>query len=122
MADYLQGVAKQAEDRDSLMIRSIDAYMLIFRQDRAVHACFMPGELHLSIPDEAFYHPVVKDLQEAIINTIVLDNVSRWVDADTHCFRSMLILCSRILPRTIENRRLVTKDGISSGSRCTISN
>ena len=122
MADYLQGVAEQAEDRDdSLTIRSIDAYMEVRRQDSAVHACFMPGESHLFIPDEAFYHPVVKELQEAIVDLIILDNVSGRVGA--HCFCLMLILCStRTLPRTTENRQVVTKDGTSSGSRCTISN
>ena len=54
MADYLQGVAKQAEDRESPTICSIDAYMEALRQDSAVHACLLPGELHLSIPARLF--------------------------------------------------------------------
>ena len=35
----------------------------------------MPGELHLSIPDEAFYHPVIKELEYLIADLIILDNV-----------------------------------------------
>lgn len=77
MADYLQGVVEQADDRDSLTIRSVDAYMEARRKDTAMRACFVTGELHLSIPDEAFYHPVMKELQDASNDLIILDNVSR---------------------------------------------
>ncbi|KAI1791069.1 isoprenoid synthase domain-containing protein [Ganoderma leucocontextum] len=74
MADYLRGVAQQADDRTKFAICTVDAYMEARRKDSAMHACFMPGELHLSIPDEAFYHPVVKDLQNASTDLVVLDN------------------------------------------------
>ena len=46
------------------------------RMDSAVRLCFSPCEFHLSIPDEAFYHPVVKELQDAGVDLVVLDNVS----------------------------------------------
>lgn len=35
----------------------------------------MPGELHLDLPDEAFDHPVVKELEYYIADLIILDNV-----------------------------------------------
>ncbi|KAM5542450.1 hypothetical protein V8D89_003909 [Ganoderma adspersum] len=74
MEDYLQAVGQQADDRDKLAIRDVDSYLEVRRHDSAVFACFMPGELHLSIPDEAFYHPVVRELQNASIDLVILDN------------------------------------------------
>ncbi|PIL37703.1 terpene synthase [Ganoderma sinense ZZ0214-1] len=74
MAYYLQGVIQQVDDGDKHSICSIEAYMQVRRKDSAIDACFMPGELHLSIPDEAFYHPVVKELQNASNDLVILDN------------------------------------------------
>nr|WDV18262.1 sesquiterpene synthase [Ganoderma sinense] len=74
MEDYLGAVGEQAEDRDKLAIRDVDSYLAARRYDSAVVACFMPGELYLSIPDEAFYHPAVKQLQDASTELVVLDN------------------------------------------------
>ncbi len=76
MAEYLQAVAQQADDRDKLAIRDVDSYMEARRMDSAVGVCFLPGEVHLSIPDEAFYHPIVKELQDTSTDLVVLDNVS----------------------------------------------
>ncbi len=76
MADYLRGVTQQAEDRDEGAIRDVGPYMEIRRRDSAVGVSFFPGELHLSIPDEAYYHPVMKELRDGSIDLVVLDNVS----------------------------------------------
>nr|VWO96337.1 N/A [Ganoderma boninense] len=74
MEEYLGAVGQQADDRDKLAIRDVKSYLEARRHDSAVIACFMPGELYLSIPDEAFYHPAVKQLQEASTDLVVLDN------------------------------------------------
>ncbi|TBU23980.1 terpenoid synthase [Dichomitus squalens] len=71
---YLEGVLQQAEDRENHVIRTVDAYMEVRREDSGVRVCFTPGELHLSIPDEAFYHPIVKVLRDCSIDLVVLDN------------------------------------------------
>ena len=100
MADYLQGVAEQAEDRNSLTIRSVDAYMAARRKDSAMRVCFVPGELHLSIPDEAFYHPVIKELQDASNDLIILDNVSGRLSVAAplvSALYSLLILLGRCI-------------------------
>ena len=76
MAVYLDAVGQQANDRDKNAIRDVDTYMVTRRGDSAVGACFLPGEMHLSIPDEAFCHPLVKELQDASIDLVILDNVS----------------------------------------------
>ena len=75
MEDYLEGVVCQAEDRDKLVLRTVDTYMEARRMDAGVRPSFSPCEFHLSIPDETFYHPVVKELRDASTDMIVLDNV-----------------------------------------------
>ncbi|PIL37688.1 terpene synthase [Ganoderma sinense ZZ0214-1] len=74
MEVYLEGVAHQAEDRDNHVLRTVDTYMEARRMDSGVRPCLSPCEFHLSIPDEAFYHPVVKELRDASIDLVVLDN------------------------------------------------
>ena len=61
--DYLQSVIAQAEDRDNNTIRTIDSYLENRRQNIGARPSYVPGELHLSLPDEAFYHPVIKELE-----------------------------------------------------------
>ena len=85
MAYYLQGVAQQVDDRDKHSICTVDAYTEARRKDSAMDACFMPGELHLSIPDDAFYHPVMKELRDASNDLVVLDNVSDLASDQTLC-------------------------------------
>ena len=79
MEDYLEGVVRQSEDRDKLVMRTVDTYMEARRMDSGVRPCFSPCELHLSIPDETFYQPVVKELRDASTDMIVLDNVSNTI-------------------------------------------
>ena len=72
--DYLRSVITQAEDRDSDTIRTIDTYLQTRRENIGARPSYVPGELHLSIPDEAFYHPVIKELEYLIADLIILDN------------------------------------------------
>lgn len=72
--DYLLSVIEQAEDRDNDTIRTIDTYLQNRRQNIGARPSYVPGELHLSIPDEAFYHPVLKELEYLIADLIILDN------------------------------------------------
>ena len=36
----------------------------------------MPGELHFSLPDEVFYHPIIRELEDLVVDLVVLDNVN----------------------------------------------
>nr|VWP01593.1 Uncharacterized protein [Ganoderma boninense] len=74
MEAFLAGIVYQAEDRDNLSLRTVDSYMEARRLDSGVVVSFSPCELHLSIPDEAFYHPVMKEIRDASTDMIMLDN------------------------------------------------
>ena len=54
----------------------MESYLNIRRLDVGVRQTFMPGELHLSLPDEAYYHPVIKELENLVVDLVILDNVS----------------------------------------------
>lgn len=73
--DYLNSVIVQASDRDSDKIRTVDEYFQTRRENIGARPSYVPGELHLSIPDYAFYHPVMKELEYLIADLIILDNV-----------------------------------------------
>ena len=88
--------------------------------DSGVRLCFSPSELHLSIPDEAFYHPVVKELQDASIDLVVLDNVSVYRHRHPLTGVLSLLFClfswCRMSPRTTESKPRATRTGTSSPS------
>lgn len=73
--DYLNAVIVQADDRDNDTIHTIDSYFETRRENVGTRPSYVPGELHLSIPDEAFYHPVIKELEHLTTDLIILDNV-----------------------------------------------
>ena len=73
----MHSVITQAEDRDNDTIRTVDKYFETRRENIGARPSYGPGELHLSIPDEAFYHPIVKELEYLIADLIIIDNVSR---------------------------------------------
>ncbi|KAH8101904.1 terpenoid synthase [Cristinia sonorae] len=72
--DYLESVVQQAEDRDENRFRTIDEYLENRRQNIGARPSFVPLELQLHLPDEAFYHPVVQELSVYITDLIILDN------------------------------------------------
>lgn len=73
--DYLQAVVVQARDRDNRTELSIEQYLTRRRDDTACRPSFVMGVLHLSIPYDAFHHPVIEELENAICDLIVIDNV-----------------------------------------------
>ncbi|KAJ7688277.1 isoprenoid synthase domain-containing protein [Mycena rosella] len=72
--DYLESVVEQAEDRESDTPLTIDGYLKMRRRNIGIRPSFMPAELGLNLPDEAFYHPVVQELQYLIAELVFLDN------------------------------------------------
>ncbi|KAJ7654615.1 isoprenoid synthase domain-containing protein [Mycena polygramma] len=72
--DYLDSLVVQAEGRAFDTVLTIDSYLQVRRQNIGARPSFVPGELHLDLPDEAFYHPVIKELETHITDLIILDN------------------------------------------------
>ena len=73
--DYLNSVVEQAADRDNDTIRTFESYMKTRRENIGARPSYVPAELGLNIPDEAFYHPVVVELSYYIADLIIIDNV-----------------------------------------------
>ncbi|KAI0345586.1 terpenoid synthase [Trametopsis cervina] len=72
--DYLESMVAQAADRDSNSIRSVDAYIQNRRDNIGARPAFVPAELHLNIPDDAFYYPSIKELEYLSADLIALNN------------------------------------------------
>lgn len=73
--DYLNSNIVQAEDRDTDTFRTIESYLETRRENIGARPSFAMGELQLSIPDEAFYHPVMKELEYLCADLMLIDNV-----------------------------------------------
>ena len=73
-SDYLLSNIHQAEDRDDETTRTIDSYFQTRRENVGVRPACFPGELHLSIPDEAFHHPIIQTLEHLAADIIVVNN------------------------------------------------
>jgi Delta6-protoilludene synthase len=73
--DYMESVVIQARDRDDNKHRTVDEYLANRRQNIGARPSYVPGELHLNLPDEAFYHPIIKEMEYLIADLIILDNV-----------------------------------------------
>ena len=74
--NYLKAIVAQAEDRGNRTELSVREYLALRREDVGGRPAFVLGVLHLSIPNEAFNHPVIKELENAILDLIIVDNVS----------------------------------------------
>ena len=74
--DYLHSIITEADDRDNNTHHTIETYLETRRENIGARPAFVPGELHLAIPDDAFYHPVVKELEYLVTVLIIIDNVS----------------------------------------------
>lgn len=85
--DYLEAVVVEAEERYSGTNRSIDSYIKIRRDDNGGRPSLFSCELHLSIPDEVFYHPHVVDLQTCIVDMITTVNVRRLANTQMSDYR-----------------------------------
>ena len=77
--DYLRSVITQAGERDKQNIGTVEEYMKTRRENIGIRPSFPPAELHLRIPDYAFYHPTIKELQYCIAGIIAIDNVRRFL-------------------------------------------
>ncbi|EJD08331.1 terpenoid synthase [Fomitiporia mediterranea MF3/22] len=79
----LDSVVHQAEDRDNDTYRSIASYLANRRENISAKPFYVPMELGLDLPDEAFYHPVITEMSDYIADLIGLGN-EQATDDDRH--------------------------------------
>ncbi|KAI0329655.1 terpenoid synthase [Cubamyces sp. BRFM 1775] len=72
--DYVRSVVSEAADRCNGTSRSIDSFIKIRRENNGGRPSLSPCELHLAIPDEAFYHPHIVELRTCIVDMITVVN------------------------------------------------
>lgn len=78
IADFLESIVDQAIDRDANRYRTVDQYMERRRRNVGTRPSCVPLELSLNLTDEVFYHPVVEELTDLIVELIIIDNVSHF--------------------------------------------
>ena len=63
------------QEKPPQQFRTIESYLETRRENIGARPSFAMGELQLSIPDEAFYHPVMKELEYLCADLMLIDNV-----------------------------------------------
>lgn len=76
IADFLESIVDQAIDRDANRYRTVDQYMERRRRNVGTRPSCVPLELGLDLTDKVFYHPMVEELTDLIVELIIIDNVS----------------------------------------------
>ncbi|KAG0703646.1 terpenoid synthase, partial [Suillus ampliporus] len=71
---YLRAVVFEALDREQGHTRSIEDYLKLRRGTIGVKSCLSVYELEMGLPDEVFYHPVIVELADCIIEMSLIDN------------------------------------------------
>ncbi|KAG1742745.1 isoprenoid synthase domain-containing protein [Suillus paluster] len=71
---YLRAVVVEAVDREQSRRRSIDDYLKLRRDTCGAKSAFAVYEMGMELPDEVFYHPVIVELVDCIIELILIDN------------------------------------------------
>ncbi|KAG1747566.1 terpenoid synthase [Suillus lakei] len=71
---YLHAVVVEASDREHGHRHSINDYLKLRRGTVGVTPCFPIFEMEMDLPDEVFYHPVIVDLANCIVELIIIDN------------------------------------------------
>jgi len=71
---YLRAVVVEALDREHSHCRSIDDYLKLRRDTCGAKSAFAIYEMGMEFPDEVFYHPIIAELVECIVELILIDN------------------------------------------------
>jgi len=75
--EYLESNVDHARDRENDTVATFEEFLETRRPNVGGRSIFFLGELGLNISDEAYYHPVIREMQNYAIDLIGLDNVSR---------------------------------------------
>jgi hypothetical protein len=65
-----------AEERENDTVPPLEGYLEMRRNNIGGRSIFFVGGMGLHIPDEAYYHPVIREMQNCVLDLITLDNVS----------------------------------------------
>ncbi|KAG2346537.1 terpenoid synthase [Suillus weaverae] len=71
---YLRAVVVEARDREHSHCRSVDDYLKLRRDTCGAKSAFAIYEMGMEFPDEVFYHPIIAELVECIVELILIDN------------------------------------------------
>ncbi|KAG1902830.1 terpenoid synthase [Suillus fuscotomentosus] len=71
---YIHAVVGEAEDRDHSHCRSIDDYLKLRRDTSGAAASLTIHEMSMEFPDEVFYHLMIVELRQCVVELIVVDN------------------------------------------------
>jgi hypothetical protein len=75
-AEYLEANVVHAQHRDRDIVQTVEEYLgPIRRNDVGARSIFFSGEIALNVPDEAYYHPIIKELQDLSLDMVTIDNV-----------------------------------------------
>jgi hypothetical protein len=72
---FLDSVISQAERRHTGKLLTPDAYTIKRRDNSGMQPTYIMAALDLHIPDEAYDHPVVREIENLVTDILVLDNV-----------------------------------------------
>jgi Delta6-protoilludene synthase len=76
MNEWVDSVVDQAADREKGYIRGIADYLELRRITVGGYSTFVFMELGLDIPDDVMEHSTIKSLNNLVVETTVLANVS----------------------------------------------
>ncbi|KAF7341698.1 Terpene cyclase [Mycena sanguinolenta] len=71
---YLYSIMQEADECDAGAVLTIAHYLDIRSRNIGAYACFIPGELHLNLPDHIFYNPVLADLRRIAAQLLIVNN------------------------------------------------
>ncbi|KAI1789678.1 terpenoid synthase [Ganoderma leucocontextum] len=72
---YTASVVEQARDREpGERVRTVEEYMVVWRLTIGAEPGYALAELGFSLPQEVHYHPLLQELQAAVINILIYDN------------------------------------------------
>ena len=74
--EYLESNVVHSRDRTNNVISPFEGFIEYRRPNTSAKSMFFMGELGLNIPDEAYYHPIIREIQNCAIDLIAIDNVS----------------------------------------------
>lgn len=79
MQIWVNSVVQEATDRDHLITRTFDDFLLLRRQTGGVMPCFAMIGLGMDLPDSVIKHPAIVALTTHAIDMVILSNVSQIV-------------------------------------------
>jgi hypothetical protein len=88
---FLDALVSQAERRQTGELLTPDAYIIKRRDNAGMRPTYIFAALNLDIPDEAYNHPVVREIETLVTDIIVIDNVGFWSEVGGNQARHLLI-------------------------------